>query len=99
MVPETSTAPPANAARGFVFLHPMARPTLSVREVHELLAAANRDHTLAQTRWSVTRWRARGWPLVTEVPGRGKGGVQLRVDAAELEAMLRGELSELPLAA
>lgn len=78
----------------------MDRPTLSVREIHARLVANNPFHTLAQTRWAVERWRRRGFPLVTEVAGRGKDGKQLRVDAAEFAAaILRGELSAAPIAA
>lgn len=63
--------------------------------------------TLRLTWWPPRRvqrafaaWADRTFPRVTTVPGRGRGGKQLRVDRAEFEAaILRAELSERPLAA
>ena len=71
------------------------RPTLSVADV-----AARAGWSPNRAWRAMVRWQRRGWPLVTTVPGVGRGGVQLRVDAAEFAAaILRGELSAAPIAA
>lgn len=54
---------------------------------------------LRTARYRVGVWQARGWPLVTREPCRGDSRGRLLVDAAEFEALLRGELSQEPAAA
>jgi hypothetical protein len=96
--PQDSPHPAAHAPQGpwaAAFLPPM-RPTLTVAEVRALC-----DWTTARARWWVQRWEAQGYPLVTRVPCKRRGGFRYAVDRAECEAWLAGRPTEhaLPEAA
>lgn len=74
----------------------MARESLSTQQVLTRLRHAMPTLTVAQVRAQIDRWERRGYPLVTRVPCRRRGGFRRVVDAAELDAVLRGDLSQEP---
>ena len=61
--------------------------------------AARTGLPLRTARYRVARWLARGWPRVTREACQGDRRGRYLVDAREFEALLRGELSQEPLAA
>lgn len=57
--------------------------------------------TRRQVQWDFTCWRKNGWPLVVLDPTPCQGNRRGRyvVNAAEYHAVMRGELSQEPVAA
>lgn len=76
------------------FAETVHRFTLVGYTVDDIAARTGLPERTVRRRFAA--WARRGWPRVSREPCRGDSAGRLVVDAAEYEAMARGEITEAP---